>query len=199
MLSFRFTIIIIFYRANRCLAVRNLKGLQDCIGLTVVHPTWQRTKPDDPEDTHCGWVFAESTTVLKSPAGHGSFAIPGSELDPINNFKNVREIYEASHDQFKKYSVPILFDKETNRIVNNESSEIIRMLSYVFDEYATGTFKSTSFYPESLRTEIDEVNSWIYPSINDGVYKCGFAKTQAAYEEAFDELFNALNKLENIL
>ena len=93
--------------------------------------------------------------------------------------------------------MPLLWDKKTKSIVNNESSEIMRMFNSAFNEIATEP--KLDLYPEDLRSEIDEVNAWIYPTINNGVYRCGFAQAQAAYEEAFHELFGALDKVEGIL
>ncbi len=129
----------------------------------------------------------------------GKFSPAGCTPDVINGCKTIRELYELSGDTLGKYSVPVLWDTHTSRIVNNESSEIIRMLTREFDEWATGDFKSHDFYPEPLRAEIDEVNAWVYPGINDGVYKCGFAKTQLAYDEAAAELAAALDRLELLL
>ena len=127
--------------ANRCLAILKLKGLDDCIGFTAVHPTWQRTRPTDPEDTHAGWVFfdSEKDVALTNPAGFGSFAPAGLTRDTVNGAKCVRDLYEKSNDTKHKYSVPVLWDKKTNSIVNNESSEIVRIFTKEFDEWATGT------------------------------------------------------------
>lgn len=104
-----------------------------------------------------------------------------------------------SNDANKKFTVPILWDKKTSAIVNNESSEIVRMLTKEFDEWATGSLATLDLYPSHLRSEIDAVNDWIYPGINDGVYRCGFAKTQAAYDEAIASLCTSLNRLEELL
>lgn len=187
--------------ANRCVAVLNLKGLQDCIKHTVVHPTWQKTKPNDPSDTHHGWAFYESGVQkpLVGPSGYGSFAPSGCSPDPNIGALFIRDLYERSNDQLKKYSVPVLWDKKTNSIVNNESSEIVRMFTEVFDEWATGPNKGLDLYPAALRAEIDATNDWIYPGINDGVYKCGFAKSQAAYDEAVTTLFESLDRVEAVL
>lgn len=187
--------------ANRCLAVLKLKGLDDCIGFTAVHPTWQRTRPGDEEDQHFGWTFFQSgkDAPFSSPNGNGSFAPDGSDEDPINGVKFIRDLYEKSNDTKHKYSVPVLWDKREGRIVNNESSEIVRMFTKEFDQWATGPMAAHDFYPEALRPEIDAVNDWVYPSINDGVYKCGFAKTQAAYDEAVTNLYEGLDRLESVL
>ncbi len=145
--------------ANRCLATINMKGLQDCIKFTAVHPTWQKTRPNDPEDKHSGWAFSQDT--LASPTGFGAFKTSGNGLDTINGAKFIRDLYEMSNDEFHKYSVPVLWDKKTNQIVNNESSEIVRMFTTVFDEWATGSQAKLDLYPEALRTEIDAANDWI--------------------------------------
>lgn len=94
-------------------------------------------------------------------------------------------------------TVPVLFDKKLNTIVNNESSEIIRMLNSEFNAFAK--HPNLDLYPVALREKIDEINSWVYPFINNGVYRCGFARSQEAYDEAFGNLFKALDKVEDIL
>jgi len=177
-----------------------MKGLQQCIGVSVVHPTWQRTRPENPNDTHHGWCFLENTNLaLHSPSGMGSFVVEGCTNDPINGVKFIRDLYVLNNDILGKYSVPILWDKTTNTIVNNESSEIIRMINSEFNEFTSGPCADVDLYPENLRTKIDEVNAWVYPTINNGVYKCGFAKLQQAYDEAVTEVFEALEKVECIL
>jgi len=187
--------------ATRCLTVLKLKKLDACIGVTVVHPTWQRTRPEDENDLHCGWAFADEETSLpfSSPSGCGSFPALGCRSDVVNNTKFVRDLYELCTDGATKYTVPILWDKHTRTIVNNESSEIMRMLSTEFNEWASGPFAGVDFYLESLRGVIDDVNSWVYTQINDGVYKCGFARSQAAYDEAVTELYAGLDRVEQIL
>lgn len=102
-------------------------------------------------------------------------------------------------DTHGKYTVPVLWDKKTNTIVNNESSDILRIFNTAFNEGGIATNPTLDLYPESLRSEIDQVNEWVYDKINNGVYKCGFAKTQEAYEIAFNDLFEALDRVEEIL
>jgi len=113
----------------------------------------------------------------------------------------MREVYKKANPEYKgNITVPCLFDTKTQRIVNNESSEIIRMFNHVFNDLcATDEHKALDFYPENLREKIDAVNAWVYPNINNGVYKCGFARTQQAYDVAFDSLFEHLDKAEEIL
>jgi putative glutathione S-transferase len=187
--------------ANRCATAIKMKGLEDCIGISVVHPTWQKTKPDDAEDSHYGWAFhPDPSEPVKTPNGAATIPIPeGCTHDKINNVTFIRNLYEMSNDTGGKYSVPVLWDTKTKQIVNNESSEILRMLTKEFDEFATGPNKDLDLYPEALRAEIDAVNEWIYPDINNGVYRCGFARSQAAYDEAVTALYAALDKVEDIL
>lgn len=111
--------------------------------------------------------------------------------------KFVRDLYEAAKDTTGKYSVPVLWDKRENTIVNNESSDIIRMFNSSFNSIAKNP--TLDLYPEGLRSSIDDVNEWVYPTINNGVYRCGFATQQGAYEAAFKELFSSLDRCEEIL
>lgn len=185
--------------AHRALIVRALKGLEDSISVSVVHSTWQRTRPDDPNDEHCGWVFrSPEDPPLTNSAGHGSFGCEGCVPDTVNGFSTVRQLYDKAGFEGSKFTVPVLWDKETGTIVNNESSEIIRILGgAAFDSVAKNP--ALNLYPAALRPAIDEVNEWVYHKVNNGVYKCGFAKSQAPYDEAVAELFEALDRMEAIL
>ena len=122
---------------------------------------------------------------------------PQNDADPVFNAKSIRAIYELAGDKDGKYSVPILFDKKLRTIVSNESSEIIQMLNSQFDEYATSP--DLDLEPEDLREAMKSVDSWIYPNMNNGVYRCGFAKTQEAYDVAIDDLTAAFDKVKDIL
>ncbi len=156
--------------ASRAVIYRKLKGLEKAISMTVV----------DPVRDDRGWRFM------------------AEEPDPINGFEFLEQAYLSTNPDFEgRVTVPVLWDRETNRAVNNESSEIIRMLNSEFDEFAGDP--DLDFYPEGLRDEIDRLNDRIYPEINNGVYRCGFATTQGAYEEAFIELFEALDWLDGLL
>ncbi len=155
--------------AHRTMIVRVLKGLEDMVSMDVVLP---RRSAE-------GWVFA---------------APPGANIDSLLGSHALHEIYAAADAIFSGWAtVPVLWDKERRTIVNNESSEIIRMLNSAFE--AVGA-KGPDLYPPDLRADIDAVNAEVYSSINYGVYRTGFARSQAAYEEAFDELFAALDRLE---
>lgn len=184
--------------ACRCLAVYYMKGLEDVVNLSITHPTWRRSKPDDPADQHCGWWFRDPTDPpVAAETGLGAFSCEGCVPDAANHFRTVRELYECAHDAGGKYSVPVLWDEQTRTIVNNESSEIIRMFNTAFNALARNP--SLDLYPASLRAQIEEVNNWVYPNINDGVYRCGFAKSQAAYDTAVDALYRHLDRAEELL
>ena len=158
--------------ANRTMIFRSLKGLEDSISISVVH--WLMAEN--------GWTFEPAEGVV---------------LDPINHANYLYEVYKAAEPTYSgRVTVPILWDKKTNTIVSNESSEIIRMLNSAFDGIGA---RAGDFYPVALREEIDEINARIYSNVNNGVYKSGFATTQVAYEEAVVPLFETLDWLEQRL
>ncbi|NYZ63275.1 glutathione S-transferase family protein [Luteimonas deserti] len=155
--------------AHRTAIFRELKGLQDMIGLSVTH--WLMA--DD------GWTFAEG---------------PGVIPDPIQGADTVWQLYvKSDRDYTGRVTVPVLWDTHTSRVVSNESADIIRMFNSAFD--AVGATPG-DFYPEALRGEIDAVNDRVYDGLNNGVYKAGFAKRQAAYDEAVAGVFDTLDWLE---
>ena len=181
---------------HRTLLARNLKGLQDHIGLSVVHPTWQKTKPD--KDDHVGWVFrSENDEPLKSILGFGSFPCKDVIPDTVNNCKSVREIFELSNDAKGKYPVPVLWDKKEKVIVSSGSADIMRMFNSAFNKLSKNP--ELDLYPEQLRSKIDEINDYISDNFNDGVYKAGFAKSQGEYDDAVKKVFEVLDKMEGIL
>ncbi|KAJ6791948.1 Uncharacterized protein M6B38_242365 [Iris pallida] len=170
--------------ACRCLSFVMLKGLDKAISYTAVKPIWERTKETD---EHSGWVFPVSSTEE-----------PGAEPDTLNGARSIRALYElASSNYSGKYTVPVLWDKKLKTIVSNESADIIRMLNIEFNEIAENP--DLDLYPSDLKQAIDEVNEWVYDGINNGVYKCGFAKKQGPYDEAVEKLYQALDKCEEIL
>jgi glutathionyl-hydroquinone reductase len=129
-----------------------------------------------------------------------SFVAPkdGATGDRVNSFAGLREAYLQSNPAFDgAMTVPVLWNKSAGRIVNNESSEIIRMLNSELNEFAE--HPELDFYPEPLRDKIDATNEWVYASINNGVYRCGFATKQQAYGRAFNELFTSLDRAEVLL
>ncbi|XP_033111868.1 glutathionyl-hydroquinone reductase YqjG-like [Anneissia japonica] len=163
--------------AHRTLIVRKIKGLEDVIPYTVVD--WLMGPK--------GWNFTDKK--------------PKCTLDPVNNAEYLREIYEKAEPGYSgSITVPCLWDKKTGTIVNNESSEIIRMFNNSFQDFCqTDEQRKVDLYPENLREEIEQLNSWIYPNINNGVYRAGFATTQEAYDEAVRQVFVHLDKVEEIL
>ncbi|KAG7374417.1 glutathione S-transferase, C-terminal-like protein [Nitzschia inconspicua] len=187
--------------ATRTLMTRAVKGLEDVIDVTVVMPVWKKTKPEDPDDKHTGWVFADPNgEPYRNTIGLGGPfqpSLPGNEPDPFYNSYSVRELYERAGDTDGKYTVPVLWDKKTNTIVSNESADIIKMLNREFNAFAKNP--DLELEPEDLRETMEEVDSWIYPNINNGVYRCGFAKSQEAYDKAIEDLTEAFDRLENIL
>src|SRR5262249_46225741 len=119
---------------------------------------------------------------------------PDCTPDGVNGFHYLHEAYTASDANYSgKVTVPALWDTKAGRIINNESSEIIRMLNSQFNAF---TDETADYYPPALRAEIDAINERVYRTVNNGVYRCGFAKSQAAYEEAYDGLFATLDDLE---
>ncbi|CAK4068131.1 unnamed protein product [Aphanomyces euteiches] len=159
--------------AHRTLIVRALKGLQDVIGVTVVD---YLMGPN-------GWHFSTPEET------------PGCSLDPYHNAKHVRDIYFKAEPTYSgRFTVPVLWDTKLHTIVNNESSEIIRMLNKEFNQWSS--HPALDLYPEELAPVIDEINEWIYNDINNGVYKSGFATKQEAYEKNVHILFNSLDRVE---
>ncbi|EGR1143239.1 TPA: glutathione S-transferase family protein [Vibrio parahaemolyticus] len=150
--------------AHRTLIFRKLKGLEPHIDVTVVCPDMLSQ----------GWQMG----------------LP----EPLFGHTRMHQIYtQAKPDYTGRVTVPVLWDKKTNTIVSNESSEIVRMFNSAFNDL---TGNHDDYYPEPLRGVIDEWNDYIYPNVNNGVYRCGFATSQEAYEEAFESLFSALDKID---
>lgn len=159
--------------AHRTLIFRALKGLEDHITISVVHPDMMKD----------GWTF--DTDFV------------GATGDTLLGKHFLREVYlEADPHVSGRVTVPILWDKKTGTIVSNESSEIIRMFNSAFDGITGNTF---DFWPEEMRDDIEAMNARVYEPINNGVYKAGFATTQAAYDEAIQPLFDGLDALEKLL
>jgi putative glutathione S-transferase len=156
--------------SHRTLIVRKLKGLEDAIGVSYANPYRDER----------GWMFD----------GKGF-------VDELHGWELLADAYDASDPNYVgRITVPVLWDRETERIVNNDSGAIVRMLNREWDAWGDA---SVDLCPEHLRAEIDELNAWVYADFNNGVYRAGFARSQAAYEEAFNGVFDALQRLEAIL
>ncbi len=155
--------------AHRTIIVRKLKRLEDVIGMTVV----------DPIRDDRGWAFREG---------------PGHSLDPINGFQFLSEAYRATDPDYRgRVTVPVLWDMQSKRIVSNSDDDIMRMFNSAFNRFTDSTL---DLYPEALRKDIDELNTFIYENVNDGVYRAGFATSQRVYEKAVRRLFDALDQLD---
>eukprot|EP00842_Homolaphlyctis_polyrhiza_P000270 jgi/Hompol1/1243/HPOL_003111-RA len=163
--------------AHRTLIVRALKGLEAVLPISIVD--WHLASDK-------GWHFSSAEKT------------PGSIPDTVNGFSYLNELYFAADENYGgRFTVPVLWDKKLKTIVNNESSEIIRILNTAFDAWSSAP--GVTYYPEDLRPQIDEINAWIYDTINNGVYKCGFATTQEAYDVNVKALFESLHRVERIL
>ena len=159
--------------AHRTLIYRSLKDLNDHISCSIVNPYMLEN----------GWTFEES--------------FPGTTSDHLFSKQYLYQIYlKADSNYSGRVTVPVLWDKKNQTIVSNESSEIIRMFNYSFNEL---TGNNLDFYPEKFQEKIDEINDFTYHNINNGVYKIGFATKQSVYEEELDRLFNALDQVEEML
>jgi putative glutathione S-transferase len=155
--------------AHRTLIMRALKGLEEMISISVVN--WLMLES--------GWTFADGPSVIP---------------DPINGATVLHQVYTKAEPRYSgRVTVPVLWDRQRATIVNNESADIIRMLNSAFDHLGA---KPGDYYPVALRSEIDAINARVYDTVNNGVYKAGFATTQAAYEEAVAPLFESLDWLE---
>jgi len=177
-----------------------LKGLEDCISYSVVHPTWQRTRPDDADDAHCGWVYRQpGDPPLANPLGHGANACDDRLVpDMATHCKSIRDVYQLGGDPKGPFTTPVLWDKKTGQIVNNESVEILKMLNAAFDAHAK--CPAVDIFPEGGKEELQTLNDeLVYPRVNNGVYRSGFARSQEAYDEAVASLFGGLDELEEIL
>jgi glutathionyl-hydroquinone reductase len=158
--------------AHRTLIFRRLKQLDEAISVSVV----------DPVMSDQGWAFSSA---------------PGCTPDTVNGFQFLHQVYTAADPAYTgRVTVPILWDKRQRTIVNNESAEIIRMFNSAFDAF---TPAKADYYPQFLRARIDETNQFVFERVNNGVYRCGFAGSQPAYDRAFDTLFAALDELERRL
>ena len=158
--------------AHRTLIFRSLKKLENAISVSVAEPLYGKT----------GWEFG---------------AVRGGTRDEVNGKATLAEIYLLADPHYTgRVSVPVLWDKKRRTIVNNESSEIIRMLNSAFDAF---TNVRTDYYPAELRAEIDRINEIVYSNVNNGVYRAGFATSQKAYEEAARAIFTTFDQLEDRL
>ena len=167
--------------SHRAVIVRAVKGLDEAVGISYAAPFRDER----------GWAFSGARFV--EPAT----GLAGDYTDSVNGFSLLSEAYQATDPGFHdRVTVPVLWDSRTGQIVNNESSDIVRMFNSAFDEVASN---HVDLYPPAWRAEIDTLNAFVYDRVNNGVYKAGFARRQEAYDEAFRSLFAALAELEDRL
>jgi len=167
--------------ASRTVIFRKLKGLEDAIGMTVV----------DPIRDERGWAF-------RDPSGKTPLTAPFESTDPVNGFRYLREAYNATDPNFdERVTVPVLWDKETKKIVNNCEDDICPMFNRAFNAFAQN--KELDFFPKEIQAEQAKLTDFIYENINNGVYKAGFATRQRPYEIACRKLFEALDQIEQRL
>lgn len=167
--------------ASRTLIVRNLKGLQDAVGLTIV----------DPVRDENGWAF-------RDPSGRIPPGAPFESTDPLNGFHYLREAYVATNPNFdERVTVPVLWDKTTRKIVNNCEDDICRMFNDRFGQVTKNS--ELDLFPADLADEHGKLADYIYENINNGVYRAGFATRQRVYERACQRLFDALDEIESRL
>lgn len=217
--------------SHRALIIRALKGLEDAVSVTIVHPTWRLTRGSNPDEKdQRGWVFGDPDgepfantagrggmysscyvvviSIFKAAFGDvahcfsvsiGPFppAYPGNEPDPIFDAASIREIYEIAGDTAGKFTVPVLFDKKQNTIVNNESSDISYMLNSRLNDFAEDP--DLDLYTEDDPSKLNEAIEWLAPLMIHGVYRCGFAKTQTAYDKAITELTETFDRADALL
>ncbi|KAF9529788.1 glutathione S-transferase [Crepidotus variabilis] len=164
--------------ATRTLIVRKLKGLEEIIPISIASSR---------ADEH-GWPFASVDNF------------PGATEDHLYGSEHVKDLYFRADPNYEgRFSVPVLWDRKNQAIVNNESSEIIRIFNSAFDDFLPDDKKAVNLYPEALKTEIDELNAWVYTGINNGVYRAGHSENQGAYSKAVKEVFESLDKVERIV
>jgi putative glutathione S-transferase len=173
---------------HRTAILRELAGLTEALGISYLAPFRDGR----------GWAFTGDHFDV--PAANGEAAWGDEYVDRVNGWDFISEAYRLSDPDFKgRITVPVIWDTETERIVNNESGDIVRMLGDADSLGGLGDATSIDLYPQSLREEIDELNERIYETINNGVYRAGFARLQGAYERAFAKLFESFEWLEALL
>lgn len=147
-----------------------------------------------------GWHFVPKdleSSNTKPQSAHDDESFPHATVDHVHGVHYLNELYSKAQPGYKdRFTVPVIWDKKTSTIVNNESSEVIRFLNTGFNSLLSGKEKELDLYPEALRKDIDEVNDWVYNDVNNGVYKTGFAGNQEVYEGHVAKVFEGLDRLE---
>ncbi|SCU98554.1 LADA_0H13850g1_1 [Lachancea dasiensis] len=200
--------------AHRTLITRALKGLTSVIGVSVVHwnmdaKGWRFLPYSASSADELGDVYSPASGIACTPTSSSVSSVTNDSqrlgvdgtIEHNYHYNRLKELYYKAHPNYNaRFTVPVLWDLETQTIVNNESSEIIRILnSGVFDEFADPEKNQLDLLPKELEAQIDEINSWVYNTINNGVYKAGFAESPQVYEKEVSSVFEHLQKVEHIL
>uniref|UniRef100_K3X532 GST C-terminal domain-containing protein n=1 Tax=Globisporangium ultimum (strain ATCC 200006 / CBS 805.95 / DAOM BR144) TaxID=431595 RepID=K3X532_GLOUD len=183
--------------ACRALAARNLKGLQDVIGLSVAHPIFQKTKPDDASDDHLGWTFVDPAkqSTIKDVNGK-EYSTEGCIPDTVLNTTYVRDIYELVSKEPRRYTVPLLWDKKKQTIVSNESADILRTLNTGFRDLVSS---NVDLLPEALVKQIEELNDGVVNDIAGSLFKIVLAKDEETRLAELNAYFSNVQRIEEIL
>ncbi|GMF35980.1 unnamed protein product [Phytophthora lilii] len=183
--------------ACRALAARNLKGLEDVVGVSVAHPVYQKSKPNDENDTHLGWVFVDPEATPTIIGFNGKeYSTAGCIPDTVNNVTFVRDLYEKVDPKPRKFSVPVLWDKKKQTIVSEESEGIVRTLDSGFSEMVPSNYQ---LYPEELREKIDAVENGLLARISMSLIKSLFSKDSETARVELEKGFVSIAELEELL
>uniref|UniRef100_K3X4Y2 GST C-terminal domain-containing protein n=1 Tax=Globisporangium ultimum (strain ATCC 200006 / CBS 805.95 / DAOM BR144) TaxID=431595 RepID=K3X4Y2_GLOUD len=184
--------------ACRALAVLYMKGLDDVVGVSVAHPIFQFTKPDDPNDQHKGWTFVDPAVDATFVGATGDlYPTTGCSPDPVHRVKYVRDLYELVTKEPMRYTVPLLWDKKKDTIVCNESTDLVRMFNSGFGDLVTK--KDVDVLPPHLLDEIEAMNNGLLEEINTAFYKAAFLGKPEIYDQQLADVFAGIAEAEELL
>ncbi|RLN47153.1 hypothetical protein BBJ29_009111 [Phytophthora kernoviae] len=183
--------------ASRALSTRNLKGLEDIIGLSVAHPIAQKTKPDDSSDTHSGWAFVDPTTTSTvTDTNDNKYSTDGCMPDTVNHAKFVRDLFEMVDPTPRTFSVPLLWDKKKQTIVSDDSAGILRALGSGFRELVPSNI---ALFPKELETEIEEASNGIVQEVTGGYFKSKFIPDETVASGELSKAFAVVAQADKLL
>ncbi|GAB9476176.1 Glutathione s-transferase [Globisporangium polare] len=185
--------------ACRALAALYMKGLDSVVGVSVAHPIFQKTKPEDPTDDHKGWTFVDpATEKIFLGATGDEYPTTGCSPDPVHNAKFVRDLYELVDKEPRRYTVPLLWDKKKDTIVCNESADLLRMFNSGFGDLVPSS-NGVDLLPGELESEIEAMNAGLVESVGSGVFKVVMAKEEEARLQALADYFANIQQAEDLL
>lgn len=183
--------------ACRALSARNLKGLEDIVGLSVAHPVFQKTKPDDPSDSHLGWTFTDPAKMTTFVGADGiEYQTEGTIPDSVNGAIFVRDLYKLVDTIPRQYTLPLLWNKKKQTIVSNESADILRSFDTGFRELAPSNIE---LVPATLEKELHEANDGIVVEVDNHFFHSLLAKDEATKKATEEAEWTALHKLDDLL